>query len=265
LAEKGKSVEKLNEDIQLKESEKTSLQEKIASLEENYKTLEKKYDLTCNLLDESKQYANKAVTLLESADADVGSRFTASEYIQIVEKLEEAEDEKEKADDEAEKAKEEADELKKQNESLTLRVASLRAKIIDLREKVEGYEKEIEDGLMNEEEPVDTIDYSVPADEFDYSEFGDTMAPEDDELELDVNNDSEVEEFYSDLVDEDPRYESVRQDILKCKTLIEAQRTAMRLKKLIENIPGSSKRRVTESFIKESEANVANIKPKGWL
>ena len=268
LAEKGKTVEALNESISVKESEKTSLTEKIATLEEANKNLQSKYELATKLLDESKEYANKAVDLLEIANADAGSKFSAGEYVLIVEELEA---EQSRSKELSEKIQKFEKSLNESKEALALTKASLKektAKIKELEEAIaaNNYDQEVADGLMNEED----IDYENPDAGFDYGTG--VLDNSDDELELDLSNDAEVQDYYTDLVDGDPRYESVKEDILKCKTVLEAQRTALRLKDLVESQP--SKRRMATPRTNQfqvarekqayKEADASNCRRKGW-
>lgn len=265
LAEKGKLVEKLNEDIQLKESEKGPLTEKIAVLESEKKSLEEKLEKATAMLDELKEHANKAEQLLEAADAEAGSRFTAKEYLEIAEKLSEAEDKSEEVCKEKEEIEKENGEMKERISRLIKKIKALREKNEKLQEAVNDYEQEVEDGLMNEEEvPNDVYENG---EEFDYDNY---LEPEisniEDELELDIQDD-QVEDYYDDLVAEEPRYESFKKVICSCKTLLEAQRTALRLRSAIEKMPSTSKKRVQ---VKESKSlnegiDVSNVIRQGWV
>jgi len=266
LAEKGKLVEKLNEDIQLKESEKGPLTEKIAVLESEKKLLEEKLEKAASMLDELKEHANKAEQLLEATDAEAGSRFTAKEYLEIAEKLSEAEGEAEEACKEKEELEKENREMKERISRLIKKIKALREKNEKLQEAINDYEQEVEDGLMNEENDV-LNDVYENGEEFDYDNY---LEPEisniEDELELDIQDD-QVEDYYDDLVAEEPRYESFKKVICSCKTLIEAQRTALRLRSAIEKMPSTSKKRVQ---VKESKSlnegiDLSNIIRQGWV
>ncbi len=259
LAEKGKDFDKLNNDIQLKESEKVSLQEKISILENINKELEEKYKVSCSLLDESKEYVNKMEIMLESSDADVGSMFSALDYLKVVEQLEKSKNNESTLKEKIVELKSSIINYKNKNESLVLKVNSLKEKNASLQEAINDYEKEIEDGLINEQEP--NINYD--SDEFDYDTFRDEQ-DNDDELELDINNNSEVEDYYNDLYDSDSRYEAIKPEILKCKTLIEAQKTALRLKSLVEKQDAPIKRKYKKSFTKK-EVDVGDLLGKGQL
>ena len=100
---------------------------------------------------------------------------------------------------------------------------------------------------------------------FDYDNF---IEPEisniENDLELDIQQD-EVEDYYNDLVDEEPKYESFKSVIMSCKTLIEAQRTALRLRTALDKMPNQNKRKVRESVSLKEEADVSKVMRKGWL
>ena len=268
LAEKGKLTEKLNEEIQLKESEKVPLQEQITSLQEEKKSLEEKLATAENLINELKEHSQKAEQLLEASDAEAGSRFTAKEYLELAERLSEAEEKIVNSEEESCSNKKESEDLEKENDELKEKVSRLISKIKTLREKnssleeaLNDYTKEVEDGLMNEEDDEDMYNQ----DDFDYDNF---IEPEisniENDLELDIQQD-EVEDYYNDLIDEEPRYESFKSVIMSCKTLIEAQRTALRLRAALDKMPSSNKRKVKESVSIKEEADVSKVMRKGWL
>ena len=251
FAEKGKIVEKLNEDIQTKETEKTSLQEAIVLKDKEIASLQEKYDASCKLLDETKEYANNAVTLLEVADAEAGSKFSAKEYLELVE-----------ANDSISKKLESeiANKLvlSKKIESFEKTNKDLKEKIDTLQTKYSKLKEDYDTATYVPPEAEDDVDvYNNDGEEFDYEDYL-VDEPIEDELELDVTNDSDVEDYYNDLVDSNPAYESVKEDILRCKTLIEAQKTAMRLGKLIEKTPARKPvKKISEG------ADVRSIMPKG--
>ena len=267
LAEKGKLTEKLNEEIQLKESEKIPLQEQITSLQEEKKSLEEKLATAEELIEDLKEHSQKAEQLLEVSDGEVGSRFTAKEYLELAERLLEAEEEIAKSEEESRSNKKENDDLEKENDELKEKISRLISKIKTLREKnssleeaLNDYTKEVEDGSMNEED-----DDMYNRDDFDYDNFIEPgISNIENDLELDIQQD-EVEDYYDDLVAEEPRYESFKSVIMSCKTLIEAQRTALRLRTAIDKMPSQNKRKVRESVSLKKEADVSKIIRKGWL
>lgn len=270
LAEKGKLNEKLNEEIQLKESEKIPLQEQIASLQEEKKSLEEKLEKANTLISELREHSQKAEQLLEISDAEAGSKFSAKEYLELAEKLLETEEKNSEIEKEVYFNEKEKDDLEKENDELKEKISRLTSKIKTLREKnssleeaLNDYTKEVEDGLMNEEGDEDMYNQ----DDFDYDNFIEPgISNIENDLELDIQQD-EVEDYYNDLVDEEPKYESFKSVIMSCKTLIEAQRTALRLRTAIDKMPSTSKRRVQ---VKESKSlnegiDLSNVIRQGWV
>lgn len=252
LAEKGKTVDSLNEKIELTESEKKALTEKITLLENDNKALTEKYEISCKLLDETKEYANNAVVLLESADAEAGSKFSAREYLEIVESLE-------KTNTEKSAFKEKISELEQKLVKVTNFKNQYKEKVAVLEKKISEMEVVL-DAYQAEPEVIPEDEDTYNTDDFDYGNY--TDAPVEDELDLDIGNDDEVQGYYNDLVDSDQRYEAIKKEILKCKTVLEAQRTALRLKNLVE---GQDKRKIKESFSNSDGPDVRSLNRKGWL
>lgn len=265
LAEQAKELPVLQEKVSTSEAEKTSIQEKYSILEKEKNELNEKYELATKLLDETKEYAQKAESLLELANAEKGSRFTADEYHSLLLKYEEVSDNYEKLLVE----KEELDtKLSKIVKSYENKLNNLESEKEQLTEALADYTKDVEDGLMNEQVPEENNDYMMSDGEtFDYSEYGQGVDDVDSDLDI---YDSEVEDYYESLLDENPNYKVIKEDILKCKTLMEAQRTALRLSNLVEKSSGTQIKRpsaFTDTRLKESskEPDVKNLKRKGWL
>jgi hypothetical protein len=268
LAEKGLSVPKLEESLATKESEKASIEENVANLTKELNDLKEKYELATTLLDEAKEYSIKAESLIEIANAEKGSRFTTEEFKEIVDLNESLSSTKDKLLLENKKYKDINKKLSEEKLTLESKVSSLRKKIKNLESVIASYDQEVADGLMNEEEPiVDTDEYAVAAnDAFDYSDYGPESMPSDDEVDLDITNDDEVEDYYESLISENPNYKVIKEDILKCKTIVEAQRTAIRLSSLVEKknprASAHSDSRMNESV---REIDTRKLLPKGWL
>lgn len=262
LAEKASEVPILEESIKTKETEKATIQEKVVALEKENIELKEKFELSTKLLDETKEYANKAESLLEMVQAEKGSCFSAKEYYDLIQYTESLEIENKAL---TEKITVSENTLKELDESTKKEIVSLKASNKELKEGLADYTQDVEDGLMNEDgDGVD--DYTSPDEEFDYSGYGDNSM--DDELELDVYNDDEVLDYYESLVREDSRYKLIKEDICKCKTLVEAQQTALRLRVLIEKgnkvseAGAHSEPRMQESY---KEVDAGKLKPRGWI
>jgi hypothetical protein len=270
LAEKGLTADKLTEDIATKETEKTEIQESYNKLLAEKEDLQKKFDLATTLLDETKAYANNAVDVIEQLKAESGSKFTAQEYLEALESREASE----------KVLNEKISTLSKSLTEATEKISTLREKVKTLRSMKDTLTEKLDKARdkIIEMEVLEPEDDLVEDDGFDYessdmpSNVGLDVIPEGDELELDLDND-EVEDYYDDLVDEDPRFESVKKEILRCKTLIEAQRTAMRLRDLIESQPTLKRKAIkkVDPFVDQRmtesarDVDVRVIKHKGWL
>lgn len=260
LAEKGKTVDTLNESIQTKEAEKVALTEKITVLESDKKALEEKYIKACELLDEAKEYANKATSLLELTDAECGSRFTATEYLAVLESLEKKTEAFDKATKDLNSLKEKVESLAKANKQLE---SNLSNKEKEFKKLKEDYDIAVAEPEV-EEEPI--TDYSQPDGDFDYDTFLDV--PEDNnEMELDISNDDEVQAYYDDLVEADPNWKQYESVILSKKTLIEAQKTVLRLKDKVSKIevPTSSLHESTKKVQENVGVDLKNVNRKGWF
>jgi len=88
---------------------------------------------------------------------------------------------------------------------------------------------------------------------------------------LDIRNDSQIIEYYKDLYDDDPRVVRIKEAILGCKTLIEAQRVYLKMKDLLESVPSPNKGKKLHETIIQSQMNrqatsvIDRLKPAEWL
>ena len=63
---------------------------------------------------------------------------------------------------------------------------------------------------------------------------------------FDFRNDAEIERYYNDLLEDNPDVEKIKENILSCKTLLEAQKAYLDAKDLIEDIPNPNEIRFRE-------------------
>ena len=266
LAEKAKSLPQLEENVKVQESEKTSIKEEVEKLKEDLVSINEKYEVAVKLLDEAKEYAEKADSLIMIEKAEKGSRFSATEYFELVKIKEEAEKCKKEAEDEKEEIEKEVKESKERIASLEETVRKLRKSLAKKEEAIADYKAEIEAGLMNEEGEEPEIDYEDPS-SFTYAD-----SAIDYDSDLDIRNDDEVLEYYESLVSENKNYRKIKEDILKCKTLLEAQQTSLRLKDLVESVKMPSflqdpsllrENRISNK--REDLIDAGKIQRKGWL
>jgi len=266
LAEKAKTLPQLEENVKVHESEKSSIKEEVEKLQKDLVSINEKYEVAVKLLDEAKEYAEKADSLIMIEKAEKGSRFSATEYFELVKIKEEAEKCKKEAEDEKEEIEKEVKESKERIASLEETVRKLRKSLAKKEEAIADYKAEIEAGLMNEEGEEPEIDYEDPS-SFTYAD-----SAIDYDSDLDIRNDDEVLEYYESLVSENKNYRKIKEDILKCKTLLEAQQTSLRLKDLVESVKMPSflqdpsllrENRISNK--REDLIDAGKIQRKGWL
>lgn len=243
--------DKENSDLKIKELEesKAKVESKAKELEENVTTklsesealkeenskLLKKLEIAEKLLSDMKEYSAKLKESLELKIAEANGMVTAKEYSDLLNYVETLESDKPRKS--------------KKNES---------------------FAPEIQDGIMNE-----TDDEEFEFEENDDDWYDDEDYSDEEELDLEVYDTVGVEDYYNDLVDSDPRYESVKREILSCKTVREAQIKALNLSDLVESyVPKKGKvtpkKPNVHSDPKLSESNkfgadVGKVKRTGWL
>lgn len=264
LAEKAKTLPQLEETAKASETEKTSIKEEVEKLQKDLVSINEKYELAVNLLDEAKEYAEKADSLILIEKSEKNSRFSAKEYYELLKVNEEVSRCKKEAEDEKEEKEKELDEANKRISTLESTIRELKKTLRKKEEAIANYEAEIEAGLINEDDEEPEIDYEDPR-SFNYAnsaiEYSD---------DLDIRNDGAVLDYYESLVSENKNYRKIKEDILKCKTLLEAQQTALRLGKLVEDIRMPSFHQDPNLLnenkrSKNSEVDSGKLVRKGWL
>lgn len=227
----------------LVEEKATELQNQIEALEkEKEALLKEKEELELNfnnateLLDSMKVYANKLKELYETSKAEKNGMITASEYKEALAYIEELEEAKKEAE----------------------------RKVVQLR-KEEGEEPEEDETEDDDEEDV-AEKKKKKKKEYDDE---DDVAEKKKKKEY-ANVDADILSYYEDLEYHEPLVIKIKDDILRCKTLIEAQRTYLRLKSLLKENPEYDRKVVADNrslYEKQKEVRkVAKLKiPKGWV
>ncbi len=224
----------------LVEEKASELQTQIEALEKEKETLTKeKEELEINfnnateLLDSMKVYANKLKELYETSKAEKNGMITATEYKEALAFIEELEEEKKKAEQE----------------------------VVKLRKSLS--EDEDEDTEEDEDEDEDEED--------DVAEKKKKKKKEDKDIREEYASVSEeIISYYEDLEYHEPLVIKIKDDILRCKTLIEAQRTYLRLKSLLKENPEYSRKVVADNKDlyekREAVRRAGSLKiPKGWM
>jgi chromosome segregation ATPase len=244
LADKGKEVDKLKED-----SEKThkELEEKVESLEEENTSLKEQYETATQLLDDMKTREQKIREMYESTIAEKNGMVTAEEYQELAVYLEGKEKELEEALEENRK-------LKKKVKTYMERAAE-GIKEADKKKDDDDEEDNMDD---DEEEEKDEEKY-------DKKKKKESVV-EDTDYHF-VRDNKQVRAYYEDLVLENPNVEKIKDEILGCGTLFEAQKKYLNLKDLVEDIPTPKKRlRMSEDEEETPHKRKTQINIReGWL
>lgn len=203
LLERAEKADSLEESS--KESEKTQkeLQEKVDEQEKTLKEVQEEYDVAVSLLDDMKMREKKLKDMYRVALAEKNGMVTASEYKEVVQYAEEKEAELE--------------ELKEQ--------------VLKLKKKLRMYQeatlKEKEDMKKKDDEEDDEDDEDEEDEKKEKKESSKKKVSYE-------GVPKEIKYYYEDLLEENPRVEELANDILGCRTLLEAQMKYLKMKDLIE-------------------------------
>ena len=86
-----------------------------------------------------------------------------------------------------------------------------------------------------------------------------------------IRDNKQIRDYYEDLLLENPNVEKIKEEILGCGTLFEAQKKYLNLKDLVEDIPNpNSIKRLRMSNIEEEDKQLKNRRAKltireGWV
>lgn len=229
-AKKGEKAQEIEESSNTLKEELKNLKEEIFVLTEEKDALAEKLNGAFELLDSTKTYTNKLQEMYELIKAEKNGMVSASDYSETLSYLEDVEKEKESLDSE--------------NIKLIKKVSILEKRLALYREKAHEFSKKDEDPV---EEALEEIDEEV-------------------EKELDTENVSrEVLRYYHNLEVSNPNVVTIKEEILRSKTLMEAQLTFMKLQGLVEKNSNYDRKVVREKNVfAESNNQELNIR-KGWM
>jgi len=218
LAEKAKEQEEemktLQEGKETSEKSVEDLNTEVAEYKKTNEELSEKYDVALALLDNLKEREKTLTELYAVALAEKNGMVTASEY-----------------------------------KELQIYVETIEEDIQDLKEANLRYKKEARKAITDE------IDTELNEDEEDTDLEEDDETDETSEIEEEVEDDGDyhfindnvdVQNYYEDLLEQNPNVAKIEKDILSKNTLMEAQRTYLNLKDLVEDIPSPFKKRMSE-------------------
>lgn len=217
FARKGQKTDSLEE-------QKTKLEKALSEIHSVNKKMSEKYALAAEMLDNLKTFSIKMKELYENQKARANGMVTASHYKEaldavdilkakikearsIIKKLKEENDEKQKELDK----KEEAEEEERKMEEMT-----------SLQKKVQQY-------FLKEEEEKKVADEEEKKKEEEEKE---TKKKAEESINI-RKYQRDIENYYDRLVEKEPGYKEFKDQILECKTLIEAQKFVMKVKDMI--------------------------------
>jgi hypothetical protein len=304
LAEKGKLLEGV-------EKEKVSLEEKAKetgkAVEDATGTLSKvseNFEKAVTMLNSFKSREKKLKEMYEIAVAERNGMIEASEYKELAEKYDELEEKVEKALDENSK-------FNKMLKKYKNRILQLEAEADEEEEEEENDKDEVEakaeetfrrnrqrsrregGGLANlgdkKAEPFDAEDAAEArgekedkpakkdADKEDKKEgrtrrqYDNGSIREEDDGDYDFTEAEEIKEYVQDLLEQNPANKKIKNQLLKCKTLFEAQKTYLDLMDLVEDTPSPYRTRMNENSntyggvqVSNQPASVNRMLRKGW-
>lgn len=233
------TVASLNEKISALEEEKNAL-----SAEKN--SLNEEFENACTLLDSMKEYAEKQEEMVKIAQATKNGMVSASEYKEAIVY---------------------GEELEEENKNLKKTISELRRRVKSLLEASDEDDDKEEDDDDDEEDDKDDVKDTD-------SKETDTDDEDDDEEDDDEKKESaytvykgynpDVVSYYEDLEYMNPRVVQIKEEILSKHTLIEAQKTYLKLRSLIEDKDTKLYKSGKKTYV-ESSKKSAKPFHEGWL
>lgn len=238
-AELEKQLAEANEKLATAEASLKEAEDKLAVVTNENAELEKKFSESCDMLDNFKAYATKQKDIVRTLEAEKNGMVSPKEY-------KEAMIYSQSLEEELKKVKTELFEAKK------------------VGKKEDDGEEDDKDDKGNKD-----------ADDKDADDSGDDDKKDDDDLEKMndkkkesfVNEDIEI--YYNDLLYRNPKVTLIKSDIMKCRTVLEAQMTYLRLKGLVEeNHVGYSDRAIKaqtrQATVEEKQVKHTALR-QGWV
>lgn len=234
LAIEGTKVGELTEAKQTLEEKVTEASAKLEATVKELEDLSEKYNVASKMLDNTKYYANKMKDLYRTQKAASNGMATATEYNESLKYIEDLE--KQNAE-----ARIVNRDLQKENADLVEKM-----KIIDFKEqnlKDIVLKAEADEAAVLEAKKIEDDENAVKAEVQRKVES------------IDISNSSEVEEYYEDLYTVNRDVKIIKEDILKCSTVFEAQNTYLRLKDLFEESSFDTRRDLKTNLTEEYSFN----------
>ena len=224
IEELEKQLAEANEKVAKSEAALKEAEDKIAVITNDNTELEKKFGESCDMLDSFKTYANKQKEIVRTLEAEKNGMVTPKDYKESIVYSQSLEEELKKVKAELYEAKKKAkkeDDDEEEPEDET----------DDVEEKKAKKSKKEDDDADDAEDSDDADD----ADDDDDKKDGDDVEKIDDKKKKKESFANEsVKDYYCDLECRNPKVVLIKPDIMKCRTVLEAQMTYLRLKGLVE-------------------------------
>ena len=268
IQEKGKTLE-----------EKTSL---LTEAEQKLTEMQEKYEVALGMVDDFTVRENKLKEMVEVLKAEKNGMVNANDYAEMSAYIQSLEEEMDKLKREVRTLKVENRGLKEENTELHVvasdyqdtnrslsrkqrmeRIARMKA----MREEEDADDDEEKDDDEKEEggykKKTKESYYNLPG----YEDFQYNSLIGNDDTFRDVEG---VSAYYEDLEVKDPEVRRIKEEIMRCKTVLEAQRTYMNLYDLLVDKASKPAIRKTESLNKpkkkvHTEPSVRSVLKKGWV
>jgi len=228
LAEKGKTSDVLQEKVSSVEKEVTSLKEKSILQSHDLETISEEHERALDLLDSMKVYTKKLKEMYEVVQAEKNGMVKANTHREALMYVRELEEQIEKLMSEKSKLRKSLRRLKRKYEDID------NDNIDSFRADVRNADSELEPG--GDDEDLD--------DASEYSDDGGAIEPVSDQRPDHVGpgfsaqedyfgRNEEVMSYYEDILEENPNVKRIKEQILGCRTVFEAQKLYMNLEDLL--------------------------------
>ena len=278
IEEKGKTLE-----------EQTSL---LAEAEQKLTSMQEKYEVAVGMVDDFTVREDKLKEMVEVLKAEKNGMVKANDFAEMTAYIESLEEEVATIKKDLRKLKNENSGLKEENEQLHIMASEYQetvegenkrrslekrkarlAMMQKMREEEAEGDAEKDDDKEGEEEDDKEEKkgkkkgesyYDLPG----YEGFTYDSLIDGDDAFRDVEG---ITEYYEDLEAKDPSVRKIKKEIMRCKTVLEAQQTYMNLYDLIVDKASKPAIRKTEQFSQKSKApkfsepSVKKVLHKGWV
>ena len=244
-------LKKQVEELQSYKESSAQLQEKVNELSKTVESLNEKikeqdslqeeFENACTLLDSMKEYSTKQEELIKVAKAKANGMVSASAYKEALSFGEEMQDE---------------------NADLKKKVADLRRKLRSLIEASKKDEDDDEDDEDEDDEEDDAGD-KEPEKKEPEDDKGDDEEKKDESYSIYKGLNPDVVDYYEDLEYRNPRVVKIKEEILSKHTLLEAQKTYLKLRALVEESDTKLYKSGRKTYV-ESTQKAKSIH-EGWV